>query len=49
MLVRLVIVDKREVSAVPEKKFDRFGWWAYIWLERFDKAALKFRPREYKQ
>lgn len=41
LLVRRVIMDKKEASSVSEKEFHRSRWWAYKWLKRFDKEGLE--------
>ena len=48
LLVRRVREDKEVAASVAERGFRRSRWWAYKWLNRFDKdglEGLKNRPR----
>ena len=48
LLVRRVRIDGLEASKVAEKELDKSRWWAYKWLNRFDKhglEGLKDQPR----
>ena len=47
-LVRRVRIDGLEASKVAEGELDKSRWWAYKWLNRFDKHGLdglKDQPR----
>lgn len=47
-LVRRVLVDNEPAARVAEEELHRSSWWAYKWLERFDKSGLdglKNKPR----
>jgi hypothetical protein len=39
LLVRRVRIDDQEASKVAEVELHRSRWWAYKWLNRFDKHA----------
>ena len=48
LLVRHVRIDGLEASKVAERELDKSRWWAYKWLNRFDKHGLdglKDQPR----
>jgi|1186.fasta_scaffold1273153_1 transposase len=48
LLVRRVRIDGQEASKVAERELHRSRWWAYKWLDRFDKhelEGLKDHPR----
>ena len=48
LLVRRVRIDGLEASKVAEKELHKSRWWAYKWLNRFDKRGLeglKDKPR----
>lgn len=48
LLVRRVRIDGLEASKVAEKELRKSRWWAYKWLNRFDKHGLdglKDQPR----
>ena len=48
LLVRRVRIDGLEASKVAEGELDKSRWWAYKWLNRFDKHGLdglKDQPR----
>ena len=49
LLVRRVRFDSQEASKVAiERELHRSRWWAYKWLDRFDKRGLeglKDKPR----
>ena len=48
LLVRRVRIDGLEASKVAEKELHKSRWWAYKWLNRFDKLGLeglKDQPR----
>jgi len=48
LLVRHVRIDGLEASKVAERELDKSKWWAYKWLNRFDKHGLdglKDQPR----
>ena len=48
LLVRRVRIDGLEASKVAEGELDKSRWWAYKWLNRFDKLGLeglKDKPR----
>ena len=48
LLVRRVRIDGLKASKVAEKKSHKSRWWAYKWLNRFDKLGLeglKDKPR----
>lgn len=48
LLVRRVRVDGLEASKVAEKELHKSRWWAYKWLNRFDRHGLdglKDQPR----
>ena len=48
LLVRRVRIDGLEASKVAERELDKSRWWAYKWLNRFDKHGLdglKDQPR----
>ncbi len=48
LLVRRVRIDGLEASKVAEKELHKSRWWAYKWLNRFDKLGLeglKDKPR----
>ena len=48
LLVRRVRVDGLEASKVAERELHKSRWWAYKWLNRFDKLGLeglKDKPR----
>jgi len=48
LLVRRVRIDGLEASKVAERGLDKSRWWAYKWLNRFDKHGLdglKDQPR----
>ena len=48
LLVRRVRIDGLEASRVAERELDKSRWWAYKWLNRFDKMGmdgLKDQPR----
>ena len=48
LLVRRVRIDSMEASKVAEKELHKSRWWAYKWLNRFDKHGLdglKDKPR----
>lgn len=48
LLVRRVRIDGLEASKVAERGLDKSRWWAYKWLNRFDKYGLdglKDQPR----
>ena len=40
LLVRRVRIDGLEASKVAEIELDKSRWWAYKWLNRFDKHGL---------
>ena len=40
LLVRRVRIDGLEASKVAEKELRKSRWWAYKWLNRFDKHGL---------
>jgi putative transposase len=40
LIVRLIKIDKKEAVLVAENKLNRSRWWAYKWLQRFDKEGL---------
>jgi putative transposase len=40
LIVRLAKIDKQEAVLVAENKLNRSRWWAYKWLQRFDKEGL---------
>jgi hypothetical protein len=41
LLVRRVRIDDQETSKVTEGDLHRSRWWAYKWLDRFDKLGLE--------
>ncbi|MER5175327.1 MAG: helix-turn-helix domain-containing protein [Candidatus Nitrosocosmicus sp.] len=41
LLVRRVRFDSQEASKVAERELHRSRWWAYKWLDRFDKRGLE--------
>jgi hypothetical protein len=41
LLVRRVRIDDQEASKVAEVELHRSRWWAYKWLDRFDKLGLE--------
>ena len=41
LLVRRVRIDGQEASKVAERELHRSRWWAYKWLDRFDKRGLE--------
>ena len=41
LLVRRVRIDGQEASKVAEKELHKSRWWAYKWLNRFDKLGLE--------
>jgi len=48
LLIRRVRIDGLEASKVAERELDKSRWWAYKWLNRFDKHGLdglKDQPR----
>ena len=48
LLVRRVRVDGLEASKVAERELHKSRWWAYKWLNRFDRLGLeglKDKPR----
>lgn len=48
LLVRRVRFDSQEASKVSERELHKSRWWAYKWLNRFDKLGLeglKDQPR----
>jgi transposase len=48
LLVRRVRIDDQEASKVAKVELHRSRWWAYKWLDRFDKQGidgLKDQPR----
>ena len=48
LLVRRVRIDGQEASKVAERELHKSRWWAYKWLDRFDKhglEGLKDHPR----
>src|SRR4051794_21687557 len=48
LLIRRVRIDGQEASKVAERELHRSRWWAYKWLDRFDKhgsEGLKDQPR----
>ena len=48
LLVRRVRIDGLEASKVAERELHKSRWWAYKWLNRFDKHGLdglKDQPR----
>ena len=40
LLVRRVRIDGLEASKVAERELHKSRWWAYKWLNRFDKHGL---------
>jgi transposase len=40
LLVRRVRIDGQEASKVAERELRKSRWWAYKWLDRFDKHGL---------
>lgn len=40
LLVRRVRIDGQEASKVAERELYKSRWWAYKWLDRFDKHGL---------
>ena len=48
LLVRRVRINDQEASKVAERELHKSRWWAYKWLDRFDKhglEGLKDHPR----
>ena len=48
LLVRRVRIDGQEASKIAERELHKSRWWAYKWLNRFDKRGLeglKDQPR----
>lgn len=48
LLVRRVRFDSQEASKIAERELHKSRWWAYKWLNRFDKLGLeglKDQPR----
>ncbi|MER5175707.1 MAG: helix-turn-helix domain-containing protein [Candidatus Nitrosocosmicus sp.] len=48
LLVRRVRIDGYEASKIAERELHKSRWWAYKWLNRFDKGGLeglKDQPR----
>jgi transposase len=41
LLVRRVLVDNEQISAVAENGFHRSRWWAYKWVKRYTESGLK--------
>ena len=41
LLVRRVRIDDQEASKVAEGELHRSRWWAYKWLDRFDKQGIE--------
>jgi hypothetical protein len=41
LLVRRVRVEGHEASKIAERELHKSRWWAYKWLDRFDKQGIE--------